>query len=306
MSLAPIAIFAFNRPDALARLLDSLKRNPEAGQSRIYIFIDGARSPIEQMRVLNVERVARDFRTSGHVEVIKRTSNLGLAKSIISGIDRVFEEFDSLIVLEDDLVVAENFLRFCNVGLDRYADVLNVASIQGFTHELGYRKHDVYFMMGADCWGWATWKNRWQEFEPDGSKLLKNLRGSKREAEFDLKGSYPYTKMLERQALGLVDSWAIRWHASMFLQNRLSLYPSQTLVENYGQDGSGTHIGSDDFVPRELTSFQPKLEDIPVTESAEVRRKIRKALREKYGTYSFFYPKKYSNFLRRKISDAVR
>jgi len=305
MSLAPIAIFAFNRPVALSRLLDSLEKNPEFNFSKIYIFIDGARSQMEQITVLEVERIAHNLRTSAGVEVIQHQSNLGLANSLISGIEKVLQSNKSIIVLEDDLVVSEHFLSFCNSALARYETNLKVASIQGFTYDINYSEHDTYFMMGADCWGWATWKNRWQEFERDGAKLLHNLQTSKREKEFDLYGAYPYTRMLERQVLGLVDSWAIRWHASMFLQNRVSLYPSITLVENYGQDGSGTHIGSKSFIPRQLSAFQPKLEDIPVIETTEVSRVMRKILRNKYGTYSFYQPMKYLNFLKRIFGNAI-
>jgi hypothetical protein len=305
MNLAPIAIFAFNRPDALSRLLDSLRKNQEFNLSRVYIFIDGARSQSEQRAVLEVERIAHNLRTSGGVEVVQQQLNLGLANSLIGGIEKVLQHNQSIIVLEDDLVVSEHFLSFCNSGLALYESNLKVASIQGFTHDINYSKHDTYFMLGADCWGWATWKNRWQEFEPDGAKLLHNLQTSKREKKFDLDGAYPYTRMLERQVLGLVDSWAIRWHASMFLQNRASLYPSKTLVENYGQDGSGTHIGSRTFIPRQLSAFQPVLEDIPVNETTEVNRNMRKVLRKKYGTYSFYQPMKYFNFLKRIFSDAI-
>jgi hypothetical protein len=301
MTLAPIAIFAFNRPDALIRLLDSLQMNPEFKESKTYIFIDGARNVSEQFLVSEVERIARELHTQSDVEVIRHKSNLGLAKSIISGISSVLGKHESAIILEDDLVVSENFLSFCNAGLSYYESNLDVASIQGFSHQISYRKNETYFLLGADCWGWATWRNRWQQFEPDGSKLLKKLKDSRRENEFDLQGAYPYTRMLERQVLGLVDSWAIRWHASMFLENRLSLYPSQTLVENYGQDGSGTHGGTASFLPRSISSFNPKLESIPVAETTKVNRKIRKALRRKYGTYSMLQPTKYFRFFMREI-----
>lgn len=305
MSLAPIAIFAFNRPAALSRLLDSLEKNQEFNFSKIYIFIDGPRSQMEQIAVLEVERIARNLRTTAGVEVIQHKLNLGLANSLIGGIEKVLQNNQSIIVLEDDLVVSEHFLSFCNSGLARYETNLNVASIQGFTYDINYSDHDTYFMMGADCWGWATWKNRWEEFERDGTKLLHKLQTSKRETEFDLDGAYPYTRMLERQVLGLVDSWAIRWHASMFLQNRVSLYPSKTLVENHGQDGSGTHIGSKSFIPRQLSAFQPRLEDIPVIETPEVNRIMRNVLRNKYGTYSFYQPMKYLNFLKRFFGNAI-
>src|SRR5690606_21058947 len=53
--------------------------------------------------------------------------------------------------------------------------------------------------------------------------------------------TYPYTKMLEDQIAGKNDSWAIRWYASAFLNNMLTLYPGKSLVHNIGNDASGTH-----------------------------------------------------------------
>jgi hypothetical protein len=72
-------------------------------------------------------------------------------------------------------------------------------------------------------------------------------------------------------------------------------------VENYGQDGSGTHGGTASFLPRSISSFNPKLESIPVAETTKVNRKIRKALRRKYGTYSMLQPTKYFRFFMREI-----
>jgi len=97
------------------------------------------------------------------------------------------------------------------------------------------------FLRGADCWGWATWRRGWELFEPNSQKLLQELDKSPNRSEFDFNGAFPYRQMLKDQATGTVDSWAIRWYASAFLANKLTLYPGQSLVENIGQEGSGTH-----------------------------------------------------------------
>jgi hypothetical protein len=47
--------------------------------------------------------------------------------------------------------------------------------------------------------------------------------------------------MLEGQANGEIDSWAIRWYASAFLKEKFTLYPGKSLVANIGNDGSGTN-----------------------------------------------------------------
>ena len=44
---------------------------------------------------------------------------------------------------------------------------------------------ETFFLKGADCWGWATWKRAWDLFESDGAKLLAQLRERGLEREFD-------------------------------------------------------------------------------------------------------------------------
>ena len=42
--LAPIVVFAFNRPKELASMFDSLKSNPLYEQSPKFVYIDGPRN----------------------------------------------------------------------------------------------------------------------------------------------------------------------------------------------------------------------------------------------------------------------
>lgn len=49
--------------------------------------------------------------------------------------------------------------------------------------------------------------------------------------------------MLRRQIEGKNNSWAIRWNASLFLADILSLNAGRSLIQNNGFDGSGTNCG---------------------------------------------------------------
>src|SRR5262249_20857247 len=111
----------------------------------------------------------------------------------------------------------------------------------GYCYPTGEPLPETFFLEGADCWGWATWARAWANFDADGSRLLAQLRARKLEHRFDFDGSYPFTRMLGEQIAGRNSSWAIRWHAACFLKGLLTLYPGRSLVENIGNDGSGTH-----------------------------------------------------------------
>jgi hypothetical protein len=294
LSFAPIVIFAFNRPLHLRRLLNSLLANQESKESEITIFIDGPREEDDQRLILEVVSTIDAFRGAAEINTIRNTSNIGLAGSILAGIDAIFVNYENVIVLEDDLIVANKFLKFCNEGLARFKDYPSIASIQGYSPILFNQGKGTYLLKGADCWGWATWKDRWLSLNRDSSDLLTKMQNAKLSHSFDLDGSFPYTDMLRRQARSEVDSWAIRWHASMFLQNKLSVYPSQSLILNTGFDGSGTHRANSFNleVSKGLpeADYCPDFDNLTPKETKKARSMIVNISRRRYKSYPYWHP----------------
>ena len=100
-----------------------------------------------------------------------------------------------------------------------------------------------YALRVMDCFGWGTWRNRWESYETDPQVLLDEIELDGRSAEFDLEGAYPYTSMLRDCVKNKNASWAVRWYASQFLKGRLCLYPGKSMTKNIGMDGTGVHSG---------------------------------------------------------------
>jgi hypothetical protein len=283
--LAPIVIFAYNRPEHVKRCLNSLQRNFEFNKSQVYFFLDGPKDKSDNVKQLLIKKYVEALKKSLNLEVktFYRQKNIGLSASVIKGLNEVFSHHESAIIVEDDLEVSPYFLNFLNNGLLKYRKELKVGSIHGFSYDLNINSRKNYFLRGGDCWGWATWKNRWELFESNGSKLLNVFENDPNlKCEFNLNGAYPYFEMLERQSKGQVDSWAIRWHASLFLADKLTLYPSSTLVKNCGFDGSGTHHNNNLNFPKELSLKSNSLEDIDIIESKEALDKLKKFLKNQY------------------------
>jgi hypothetical protein len=278
---APVVLFAYRRPDHLRRALDSLAANPGADRTELSIYCDGAKSVIDRDVVEQVRVIAREIQGSGlfaSVRVVERDHNIGLAASVISGVTQTLEDHDSVIVMEDDLVVSPDFLEYMNQALELYVNSEEVISIHGFMYSVPPVLPQTVFLRGADCWGWATWRRGWEIFEPDSKKLLKELDRSPDRADFDFNGAFPYRQMLKDQADGTIDSWAIRWYASAFLANKLTLYPGQSLVENIGQEGSGTHSESATSHEAKANAINLPLERIALNESAPAREAVARSL----------------------------
>jgi hypothetical protein len=259
VSLAPIALFVYNRPRHTRKTLDALARDSQAGRSDLHIFSDAARTPADAGRVEEVRRIIRSTTGFQRVRILERSDNFGLSRSIIDGVSALCHDQGRVIVMEDDLVVSPQFLTFMNQALDRYRDEPRAMQIAGSMFPVADPDTlpQSFFSRLAASWGWATWKRAWDCFQADVGILFGEIESRRLEHAFDIDGSYPYTSMLRRQASGSIDSWAVRWYASMFLTGGLCLRPARSLVHNIGFDGSGVHCGS-------TKAFDVQLSEDPV------------------------------------------
>lgn len=274
MHYAPIALFAYNRLAHVTQTVQALLRNPEARDSELYVFSDAANTAMAADPVAVVRHYLHGVSGFAAVHVIERPENYGLARSIIDGVTRLCERYGRVIVVEDDLVTSPHFLRFMNDGLNRYEHVGRVISIHGYQYPVTTSLPETFFLRGADCWGWATWKRGWDLFEANGRLLLRQLKERKLTHRFDFDGAYPYTRMLKKQIEGKNNSWAIRWHASAFLRDKLTLYPGRSLVRNIGTDNSGTHCSTTGVYTGEVSDTPIQVDPIRVEEHAYAKEQI--------------------------------
>ncbi|WP_061243607.1 glycosyltransferase [Leptospira interrogans] len=280
MSLAPIALFVYNRPEHTKRTIDSLSNNDYAEQSELFVFCDGPKSNTNMDKIREVRSIVKQATGFKKVIVYEKENNVGLAKSIISGVTELVTKHGKIIVLEDDMITSKYFLTYLNHGLEYYENLNQVVSIHAYRLPFTAKTPETYFLRGADCWGWATWKRGWDLFEVDGQKLLDKLISEKLIYQFDMQGSYPYTQMLKDQIAGKNDSWAIRWYASTFLQNKLTLYPARSLVFNIGLDASGTHCEVTNEYDVDLSSIPIRIETIQIEENVYIRNLYRDYFRK--------------------------
>lgn len=245
MDPAPIVLFVYKRPWHTQQTLAALQKNNLAASSKLIVYLDGlkpgstAEARKQQQEIIELVENLHGFAS---VELIKSEVNKGLASSVIEGVSEVLSKYKKIIVLEDDLVCSPLFLEFMNNALINYEKNPEVVCISGYVYPLAEKLSSSFFLKGADCWGWATWEDKWQStFRLDAQQLYNEISQSTQRADFDFNGSYPYTEMLLDCVQGKNQSWAIRWYAGAFLKNKYCLYPPKSFVHNIGNDGSGSH-----------------------------------------------------------------
>lgn len=240
---APIVLFAFNRLEPLKACVASLLCNTEAEETDLIVFVDGPRANKdgEAEKVEAVRLFAESITGFKSLETHFSDSNKGLGPSLIAGITEVMNRYGRAIVVEDDLNCSTNFLSFLNQGLDFYEKEKNVFSISGETVRVVSPKenhYDNYFAPRSGCWGWATWKDRWDRVDwdlEDWSTVKKNHRA------FNNWGGSDCYSLLNGWHIGKNKSWAIRFNYSQFILGATSVFPFVSKVSNEGFETDGTN-----------------------------------------------------------------
>jgi len=239
---APIAVFAYRRPDHLRRTLESLARCHGFADSPLYLFADGAKGEADAADVAATRDVARAL-LGDRAEYRLSPENRGLSRSVIGGVEAVLERHDGVIVVEDDMELSPSFLDYMNSALERFRDEPRVMQVSGHMFDVPEfaRRDRALLLPFTTSWGWATWRRAWRQFDPDARGWQDLSRDGTLRRRFNLGGAFDFATMLERQMIGIGDSWAVRWYWSVFRAGGLVVFPPATLVRNTGMDGSGTH-----------------------------------------------------------------
>ncbi len=244
--LAPVVVFAYNRPLHLQRTLDALAACRLADRTDVHVFADGPRKPAVNEAVAEVRRVLAKEALAGRFAKFQfQTSevNLGLANSIIRGVSQVIAGNGRVIVLEDDLLVSADFLEFMNDCLEFYEDDPTIGSVTGSCpiRRIPAAYQGSVFALGRNSsHGWGTWRRVWDGVDWTATSAQELNDSLHKRFAFNRYGNDRYDR-LRRQLAGKIDSWSIRFGLSLFQRQLLTIYPTLNRVANIGFDNSGVH-----------------------------------------------------------------
>lgn len=238
---APLAVFGYRRPRHFQRVLEALSVQPLAKESSVHFFLDGPKGPEDRPAISEVRALARRPWGFARTFFHEPDHNLGIDESILSGAGRICREFGRVISVEDDVLPLPGFLDFLNQALDRYQGEDRVLQISGFAYPLPAAKRRAMFLPLTSCWGWGTWDRAWKKHHWDPAQAERDLNDFSFRRRMDLDFAYPFSSLLQDVLDGRSHSWDGIWYWNFFRANGLALFPRETLVQNIGWDGSGTH-----------------------------------------------------------------
>ena len=242
--LSPIVLFVYDRLWHTRQTVESLKNNLLAPESNLFIYSDFSKNINDTNSVNFVRQYLKSIDGFKSIIIKERDKNWGLADNIIDGVTEIVNRYGKIIVLEDDLVTSPHFLTYMNDALEFYKDKKNVWHVSGWNYPIDPEGlPDVFFWRVMNCWGWATWKDRWKYFERKPEWLYKNF-SKKEKWQFNLDGTHNFWDQVQGNFEGYLKTWAIYWYATIFKNKGFCLNPSQSLVQNIGLDGSGTYCSN--------------------------------------------------------------
>lgn len=240
-NFAPIVVFCYIKLNSLKKLFQSLKRNKNYKNHRIIIFSDGPKNSKEISKIKKVRSFLKNIKGYKKIKIIKRKKNFGLASNIVNGVTEVLKKEDSAIFLEDDIIVSCDFLKYMNLNLNKYKNTKKIWHISGFNFNVDIKSTETqFFTRVSNCWGWATWSDRWRHFKKNPKRIINNWSKSKIK-KFNFDNAINYYSQIERNYNKTLNSWAIFWYATIFEKKGLCVNPIRSLSKNIGHGGNATN-----------------------------------------------------------------
>jgi GT2 family glycosyltransferase len=296
MKYAPIVLFVYNRPEHTRKTVEALAENELAAQSVLYVFSDAPRAEKDSQAVEKVRTyidTLREKKWFKDVIVEKAERNRGLAESIIYGVGKVVRHHGKVIVMEDDLLSAPDFLNFMNDALNFFENDERIGSISGYSPlrmlPSNY-PHDLWIACRSSSLGWGTWKDRWEDVRWEIDDFEAFAKNKKLRKAFDACGSDRFDRLRRQVRIG-AESWSIRFGYWQFRANKYTVFPAVTRIQHIGWDGSGVHGTYQGPLDTKISSRSLPYRMVEVEPSEEINRMLRKV-------YSGSLITRFSRFLR--------
>ncbi len=286
MSYAPIVLFVYNRADHFSKTYAALANCPEAKDSELFIFSDGAKNDKAAKGVEEVRIFARSIEYNGDfkkVTVKESSENKGLAASVIDGVTDIVSKYGKVIVIEDDCVSSPFFLAYMNNSLDYYENKKNIGSIAGYTPSLDLPSDytsDVFSANRSCSCAWATWSDRWQGVDWELKEISAFYNSPGLIKKLNSNGSDRFIR-LYRQTKSNGSSWSVRFGAHLVKNGLSTVYPRYSYITNIGCDETGVHSQTEDA--EKMRVDLSKAIENPVFCDVEVDRRIQKIMKKHYS-----------------------
>ena len=277
MSKIIISVRVYNRPNKIEGLLKSMSKI-DLKKFELFFFVDGPKNQNDILLINQSIQIIKKFRIKKTFKIFEQKKNLGLKKHWIYCMDQTFLRADKAIFLEDDLILSHRFFDFIHAGLIKYEKNKKIKSICGHVPIKTYAKEKNSFAWRPSVWGFGTWRRTWLECKQFMSKANKFNFNYKFKKKL-LKHGHDLHIALGKNIIKKQRTFGVWWAVNIIIKKGLNLYPSETLVDNNGFDGSGSNCSITNFFKQRLNKrfklkIMPDLIEPDIKFASKISKKI--------------------------------
>jgi hypothetical protein len=262
----PVAFLIFNRPAATRRVFQAIRA---ARPQQLFVIADAPRidRPDDIAKCAATRAIIDEVDWDCQVFKNYAEQNLGCGLRVSSGLDWVFQQVETAIILEDDCLPDQTFFPYCTELLARYQDDLRIAHISGNNFQFGQQRGDAsyFYSRYAHMWGWATWRRAWQYYDYNLRKWPSRRSTDWLDTLLDTPAAVAnWRQIFDQMYNAEIDTWDYQWNFACWEHDGLCIHPQVDLVSNIGFNLEGTHtIRQNQFANLPLGSIEFPLKHPP-------------------------------------------
>lgn len=260
--------------------MEALLKNPECSSMDVIFFCDGHKSDSDKQGVIDTRAYIDSLKGFRNVYKHFRERNVSTGPNFREGITYLCNNYKQFIVVEDDLVVTPNYIKYLLDGLAFYKDQQSVFCITGYCFPLSKENYayDTIVHNRFCSYGWASWSDRvsnviW------GRQELELLRKTSPNFKTRLnKEGYDLYRMLLKQIKGTISTWDIQMQVHVAEHAMKVIYPVISKASNIGFDNESTNTFGVDYLRTPLDSGEKRnFNYCPADfEAPELRKQLQK------------------------------
>lgn len=243
--LAPLVITVYSRFNHFKKCINSLSKCPEASETVLYVGSDAFAKEEDRKDIEKIRDYVQTISCFKKIVEVFHSVNIGATQNYEITFAKVFEKHDKFIFLEDDVLVAPDFLQFMNEGLDIYKYNKRIFSISAFSHSIfldfpSTKKNDTYFTQRFNPWGFAIWKDKYLlKDKLSLGDIQKIFKSTWFKHSLDSVGIDRWPQIYRILKHNITIPYDYKTGIYMLMNNMYSVVPYATKSFNIGNDGSG-------------------------------------------------------------------
>lgn len=286
-----IAVFCYKRAEKLKTSMEALLKNSESASMDVVFFSDGHKGEKDYRGVMETRAYIDSLTGFRNIYKHYRERNISTGPNFKQGITWLCENYEKFIVVEDDLVVTENYLSYLLQALNFYKDEKSVFCVTGFCFPIQIENYAYGTIIHKRfcSYGWASWSDRVKHVKWDKDELknmINNSPGFKSRLNEEGRDLY---RMVKKQINGTISTWDIQMQVHVSENKLKVVYPTISKGYNIGFDNESTNTFGIDYLKTTLDNGVNKTFNFcPVS---VIEPSLQRKLKKQYGLKALVYRK---------------